>query len=64
MTINTDLLGTRAAEARVQWLDDEDILPLPIYATTVRSDVPSDEELTLQAAMDAVCRSLEIGVQP
>lgn len=64
MTINTDLSGTHAAEARVHWLDDEDILPLPMYVTTVRPNVPAAEELKLQAAMDAVCRSLEIGVQP
>ncbi len=57
MSINTETSGH-------QLMEGTDILPLPIYVTTVRSDVPSEEELKLQAAMDAVCRSLEIGEQP
>ncbi len=57
MSINTETSGH-------QLMEGTDILPLPIYVTTVRLGVPSEEELKLQAAMDAVCRSLEIGEQP
>jgi hypothetical protein len=57
MSINTETSG-------LQLMEGTDSLPLPIYVTTVRSDVPAAEELKLQAAMDAVFQSLEIGEQP
>jgi hypothetical protein len=57
MSINTETSG-------LQLMEGTGILPLPIYVTTVRSDVPAAGELKLEAAIDAVFQCLEIGVQP
>ena len=57
-------MSIHAETSGLQLMEGTDILPLPIYVTTVRSDLPSDEELKLQAAMDAVFQSLEIGEPP
>jgi hypothetical protein len=57
MIINTETSGPQVMEGT-------DILPLPIYVTMVWHEVPCDDEINLWAAMDAVCRSLEIGEPP
>jgi hypothetical protein len=42
----------------LQLMKDTEILPLPMYVTTVPPELPSAEELTLWSDMDAVYRSL------